>query len=491
MGIIQKQSSRSVIILTLSFAIGAINLLFLYKTFFTKDEVGLTRVLLDVTVLLSSFAALGAPSIIIKFFPFYRDYTKPKQNDLFFITGLLTLMGFGLMCVLVHTNQHLIIKKYSANAPLLVNYFYLVYGYCFFYIVYGWLEAIAWSHKITTTSNLLRELVVRLSTTVFILLYALHVVNFKVFLWLISLSYALPCIILAYIITKRYGLPLVASISSVTKRINKRMRNFGMFVLLGLMFGALGRVFDSIFLASNNGLADTFIFTIAAYFAAVLEIPQRSIVNISTPVLADCWKEHNIKNIQDIYAKSSVTLLLCGCVIFGLLWINVNNLIAYLGPDYASIKYALLFLLLTKVVDMSTGVNGQIIITSNLYKYDFYFSILLTVIMIVSSYFLIKSYGLLGAAISNLITFSIYNIVRCVFLYYHYKLQPFTSNSLVVVGCCTVSIAITYLLPTFSIFYVDAFIRTALYLVVLLPVIYVVNPVPHVKALVLGYLSKR
>jgi O-antigen/teichoic acid export membrane protein len=489
MGIIQKQSSKSVFILAASFIIGAINLLFLYKQFFTKDEVGLTRVLLDITILLSSFAALGSNGILIKFFPFYRDYTKPKQNDLFFFTALMGLIGFLLIIVFVHCNQHLIVKKYIAKAPLLVNYFYLVYSYCFFYLLFGWLEAIAWCYKITTTSNFLRELVVRLSTSLFIVLYIFKVISFKVFLTLVSLSFALPSIILFYSIQKKQPIHFFAKFSKVTIRFKKRLISFATFTLLGLGLNVLARVFDTIFISSNNGLADAFLFTIAAYFATLLEIPQRSIANISVPVLADSWKEKNLNNIQDIYTKSSATLLLIGIAMFGLLWINVNNIIGFLGVDYIAVKYVIFYLGITKVLDMSTGVNGQIITTSNLWKFDFYTSVMITVVAIVTNYFLIKGYGIEGAAIGNFITFFFYNAVRCYFLYKKFKLQPFTINSFYIVALGVGSIAITYLLPAFKNIYFDSICRSTLFLAIFIPLLYKINPVPDLKEMILSKMN--
>ena len=71
MGIIQKQSIRSSIIIMLGFCVGAFNLLFLAPKVLSSTEFGLTRVITDAAITLATLCTFGASPIVYKFFPFY------------------------------------------------------------------------------------------------------------------------------------------------------------------------------------------------------------------------------------------------------------------------------------------------------------------------------------------------------------------------------------------------------------------------------------
>ena len=79
------------------------------------------------------------------------------------------------------------------------------------------------------------------------------------------------------------------SISPVTSRLKGKMINFGLFVFGAQFLNLLSRTVDTFILASKSerGLEDAAVFTIATYVIALMEIPQRSIISISVPVLAE------------------------------------------------------------------------------------------------------------------------------------------------------------------------------------------------------------
>ena len=90
MGIIGKQSIQSSIFIYIGFAIGALNTLVLFqnKNYFTLDQFGLTKVLVDVSLLIGMLCTLGTAPAAVKFYPFYNSYLPKKENDLPFITLL-------------------------------------------------------------------------------------------------------------------------------------------------------------------------------------------------------------------------------------------------------------------------------------------------------------------------------------------------------------------------------------------------------------------
>ncbi|HBS11632.1 MAG TPA: sugar isomerase, partial [Flavobacteriaceae bacterium] len=72
MGIVQKQSFTNSIILFLGFAIGGLNVLFLYTNFLHEDYFGLINYLLSTANIILPLMMFGMQHTIIKFFSSYK-----------------------------------------------------------------------------------------------------------------------------------------------------------------------------------------------------------------------------------------------------------------------------------------------------------------------------------------------------------------------------------------------------------------------------------
>ena len=85
------------------------------------------------------------------------------------------------------------------------------------------------------------------------------------------------------------------------------------------------------------------------------------------------------------------------------------------------------------IIDMGTGVNQQIIGTSTLWRFEFLCGVILLSLAIPLNIILVKRYGIIGAAYSNLIAFSIYNLIRLYFLWVKFNLMPFSARTIYVI----------------------------------------------------------
>lgn len=72
MGIVIRQSIKTTIVTYIGFAIGYVNTLFLFPLVLSKEQIGLTRLLISVSFLFATFASLGAGNIPNKFSIFQR-----------------------------------------------------------------------------------------------------------------------------------------------------------------------------------------------------------------------------------------------------------------------------------------------------------------------------------------------------------------------------------------------------------------------------------
>lgn len=467
-------------------------MLVLAPKYLGPELLGLTRVITDAGITLATLATFGSIPVIYKFFPFYKSYLSKEKNDLPFITGLVCLAGFGIVCLTGWLADDLIVRKYSERAPLFVQYKWLVYPFCFFMMVYMWLESFAWSFQKSVLSNALREILPRVFFSVLMGLFITALISVDGFVFLFSFSYILPVIILFFVLRGTGSFLFNKQISPVTNRLGNRMVNFGLFIFGAHFLNLLSRTIDTFILAAkgDRGLVDTAVFTIATYIVTLMEVPQRSINSVTIPILAEAWKDRNMNRISSIYKKSVETMMVIGLGMFSLMWLNVHNLASFLGKDFSGIELVVLFMGIGKLFDLCTGANGLIIGTSSYWKVDFLTNVIYTVIALPLNYFLISYFGLMGAAYSGLISIVLFNLMRLLFLYFKFGMQPYTVRSLVTVITIAASVLIVYQLPKQSNFIVDTAIRSAIFLLFFVPAIYFIKTSEEVNALINKYLKK-
>ena len=209
-----------------------------------------------------------------------------------------------------------------------------------------------------------------------------------------------------------------------------------MFSMQALIFGGiiittLGQTIDGIIIASLLGLADTGVYTLSLYMANLIQIPQRSIQTISIGVLVRNWKEKNYTEITRIYQRSCINMLLISLFIFGNMWLNIADGLTVLNVfDKYSAGIPLVFIFgIIRVIDAGTGVNGQVIVTSTFWRFEFFSGIIMLALRIPLSYIFVKNYGIVGSAYSDLISLSVYNFIRFEFLRRKFDMQPFSSKT--------------------------------------------------------------
>jgi O-antigen/teichoic acid export membrane protein len=498
MGIIQKQGVKSSFYIMLGFVIGALNLLVLFPLFFSKNDQGLVRAMIDIGATLSVFCTLGTLPVIYKFNPFYNQYLGPQRNELPFITLIVNLIGFGLLLIIGWQEKDYIIRKLG-KSPSLAQYFNYVYPYTFFLLLFYWLEAFAWGLRKGVYTNFLRETAIRILTTILVVAYGFHWITLPQFIFLFSFIYAVPVVLLFINIikTKQWSLRAFA-ISNVTKRLKGKMISFAVFVFAGQFFNLFARTNDTFMIVGLRGLSDAGIFAIATYVSAILEIPQRSLNAISIPVLAQSWKDKNFANIKHIYHKSVSNLLVIGLMLFGLIWLNIENLVAFLNwvsqnqsGGYDSISKLIFILGIAKLIDLATGVNGQIIGTSNYWKFDFFTNLLYILLSIPLNYYLILNYSLEGLAYSNLIALTLYNTIRFLFLYKKFNLQPYTLKHGVFLLASIILMLSIHQLPMASNFVINIVIQSLSFGIGFYMLTQWINPAPEILAIIRNFFLKH
>lgn len=433
---IRKRSLKAAVWIYVGFLIGAVNTYFLtHKSWFTTDQNGLTRVMIDISILICGFSTLGVTTYLFKFFPYYKDNIEDRKNDILGLALMVALTGFVLTSIGLIAIEPLVVRKFSEKSILLVEYFYWCLPMACFILLYNILESYAYGYHQGVLTSLLKETVLRFYTFVVIVLKVLGFISFNTFIILFAFQYALIVIILAVYLKINNQLWINFKTSRVTSKYRKKIISVMGLTFIVAVVMVLRSSIDGIVLAAKQDLGKVGIFGLAAYMVSVMQAPFRSMVAVTIPILSRAWKSKDVKEINRIYKRSSINLLTFSLLVFFCIWLNFDQAIHFFGinPEYLEGKWVFFILGMVTMIEMGSGVNAQIIGTSVYWRFELWTSILLTALIIPLSYTLTVRYGIIGPAIANIISFSIYNYIRFHFLWKKFNMQPFSRKTIEVI----------------------------------------------------------
>jgi O-antigen/teichoic acid export membrane protein len=431
---IRRQSIISSILVYIGFALGLLNT-YLYAKGFTEAEYGLIGSFQAFATLMFSFSNIGITYYIYKFYPYYNDNLPPDKNDMITLALVTSLTAFAFVVLSGLVFKDFVIRKYSENSPEVIYYYYWLFPFGFGLSVFSILEAFAWQLRKSVLTNFLKEILFRLFATILIVLLFFRVIkSFDLFIKIYAFTYiGIALSLLGYLIVTR-KIHLTLSISRVTKKFFKKLMGAVFFIWFGTLVFNIAGVFDTLVIGAvvTSGMANVGIYSLAQNMSSLVFAPQRAIVSAAIPILAQAWKDKDYDKINRIYQRSSINQLIFAIAIFLLIWMNFTDgvLTFHLKPGYLDARIIFLFIGITKVIDMGTGVNSQIIATSTFWKVEFISGIVLLLLTIPLNYLLTKQYDTIGTAIAGLISITIYNCIRYFFLWKKFNMQPFTTKSL-------------------------------------------------------------
>lgn len=432
MGEIKKQGISNSIIIILGAIIGAFNVMFLFPNILPDEYFGLTRVLVEVTYIILQFGLLGGSSAIIRF------WSKVDKGKYLFKYVLKHSLLFSLLVVLfISLFKNQIIDFYLDKSPLISEHYNTIYVLFISTLLFEIFSATSVAMLKTQVPIFLKEVFIRVYVTFIILIYYYKLIEEFTFINLFVLGYVLIGIIIAFYVLKNKKL-LKPSITTLPLEIKKEVFKFRLASFFnGLSSGIVNRL-DILMIAAlvnnglieSNGLRSVAIYSIALYTSTLIEIPSRGIFTISSPMISTFWTSNDLKSISSVYKKSSISLLIIALLLFLLLSLNLDHLLSFLKDSFIAAKPVILILGISKVFNMLLGVNNIILSTSKHYIIGSYTMMGLIILTFSLNYWLIPLYGINGAAAGSFVSLVVYNLVSFFFLWYKFKLQPFSINTL-------------------------------------------------------------
>jgi O-antigen/teichoic acid export membrane protein len=462
LGVIQSQTSKNTAISFAGLALGALNILYLYRVYFTIEEFGLINLLASMSVVYSQLSALGTVNTILRFFPFFKSEDKRHQGFLAWVSTI-ALAGFLLLTLLYVILKPLIEGAFRENSLIFLEYYFTLIPLSFFVLMFSVLESIARAIHKTVISAFLRDVGLRLLTTAGILMVAAKIINFREFVYFFIFANGLILLVLFIDILRGKEFKYNLDFKSIPRIKVKEMFKYGLYSLLAFSSYYIALNIDRIMLGSMVSVEIVGVYTIFLFVATVIAFPTRSLSRISVPVIADSWKRQDLKNINTIYKKTSLILLIVGSLIFIGIMVNEHNIMKILNkPEYYGHFGIFVFLGLSFLIDATGGVNSDILSTSDKYRYDTLFNFIFLLAVVIFNFVFIPLFGGTGAAIGTTLAMLIFNFSKWYFIKKKYGMQPFGVKHLYVLLIAGFTLALGLLLPELPHFILDVLYRSVI-----------------------------
>lgn len=489
MGVIKRQGIKNVFITYFGVIIGGVSTLYIQPELLSIDELGFTRNLYNFSFLLSLAIPLGLPSIILKFYPEFKQQETFKNYILgfiliyFFIASIFTVSLFFIF-------KNYILQLYTTESHLFITYFFCVIPMSLIIALNSSITCLSQSANKSTVPSLFNDVFSRLVVILITVLYYYRIISFNQYVAIYVLIYFIVTLILiSYLYS--YGLISFKIKFFIFESIQlKKIINFGLFLCI-ISFASFGlRSIDSIFLGFYS-LSNVAIYTTAAFLAMFIEVPLGSLDRISQGNITDNFLKNNMEEVSTIYSESVKYLLVLG----GFMFLGINTcskyLFEFLPPEYSSSLHLVLILSFGSLVNVSTGLNSSILNYSNQYKKGCLLLLSIFILTVILDILFIPTYGLLGAAIITASVSVIFNLAKFLFIYYKFNFQPYNMNSLKIVGVIVIGFIIVWFMPTFTKYSIlNIIINGGLISLFYITCIYKLNIVPELFTMITSKFNK-
>ena len=425
MGIVLRQSFKNVVATYLGFAIGALNTLFLFTYFLSKAQYGLVSYVTSTATILSPLIAFGVNNTLVRYYTAYRDKKEQAQFNLMLCFLPLLIIVPATFVGIIGYEQ--IAQWLSAKNEEVRDYVFLIFltsiAMAYFEIAYAWTRV----QLKTVFGNFLKEVFHRVGVMLLLLAIYLQLIDFYQLIWGVFWVYALRMLLMfvfAFYVRRpqfAWGLP----------KNKKEVFLYSLFVILSGSVASVLMDIDKFMLNQYLPIGEIAVYNVAIFTATVIAIPYRSMYQIVSPLTAQFMNQSKPKELSDLYKRSTVNTYFVSMVICVLIIVNAQQCYALLpDKDYSTGLTVLVIISVVKLSDALVGFNNAVLLNSPYYRTVLFLGVFLVIGTVLMNMWLIPLYGINGAGLATLIAFSSYNLLKSVFVYRKYNLQPFYKETL-------------------------------------------------------------
>lgn len=421
--------------------------LFILPQTTTPENIGFIRYIYSYSNLIIIFVHFGTPYVILKY---YHSF-KPKERNIYnFFILLVSLVGFlllgGITAVshylfdfnifkvykTINTASYIILFTFASSLVVSINNFFIYkskpqfstplatlisrLGLFICCIFLGW--------NIININSVATGIVISQFCTLFYFIYLVYrTTDFK-----ISLSFKFK--------------EQVSSFKETIKYLS--------FTFISSLGGKVTAYIDEIMVASILGFSFSGAYGIGLLLASIINIPYTSIAKLLNPKINFLLKHKEHNKLESIYKQSSYIGFLISTTLYTSLYLGAQFLFSIIpnGHFYSSSINILGILGFAHIINMTFGLNSDIISFSTYYRFHLYSILILGILTIILNYLFIGYWGMSGAAMSTVLATLIFNLFKFLVIKSKFNIIPFSIHTF-------------YQLVSFAIsFYISSLIKT-------------------------------
>uniref|UniRef100_UPI004048B8A1 lipopolysaccharide biosynthesis protein n=1 Tax=Algoriphagus sp. TaxID=1872435 RepID=UPI004048B8A1 len=442
------QSIQTTLFSYVGVVLGYINVLWLYPYALDSTQLGIFRTIQDLGLLLVPFAQLGLGHGITRYFP----KLEQNQSALLTFSLLFSFLGFGFVSLFFFGFKEEIVSLFASNSPEVINFLSIVLFIALFSVWNSILDAFARSYVKVGIPTFFREVFLRLLTSVLVALYLLKWIDFDQVMQGLVLVYWLSMLGVTIYMVWLGVFKFDFSWSRFPRGFKSSLLKYSLLTFLATAASTLILKIDSVMISSMLSLEANAIYSIAFYMALVIELPRRAISQVAMPLIADHFAQQRIQEINLLYRQLSNRQLYICLLLFALIWANIDSIYHFVPNReiYQTGKWVVLIIALGKLVDVAFSLNSEILVFSAYYRFNLILTVSMSVLLIATNYLLIPLLGIEGAATGSAAIMLAYNLVKYGYLKWRLNLDPFSLETLKILGVGILTVASLYLSPAFS-----------------------------------------
>ncbi|QHI36655.1 hypothetical protein IMCC3317_20180 [Kordia antarctica] len=487
---VSSQTLKFSIINYIGAAIGIVSTLFIYPN--NKEFLGIMRYIFDGAQILMAFFVFGTSQSLVNYFPRFKD-SEEKRNIFFSSTLLIVIVNsilFSIIFLLLANSLSSVLSDFQA------------FDYIGYSIIVGFAFAMmdlskrqASNYKRIAIPTVLERFSIKIFFPIIFLLLLGGIITVETG----KIIYVICFVILLFI-----ALLYVKKVAKINFNFNhkkvfdrsfrKEYIKYSVFAFFSILGSLLAFKIDGIMvpnLIEVNAMTANGTYSIGVVLAATLAIPAIGLYTIYSPIITEYIAKDDIVSLGKKYQEVSKLLFAIGGFLLCCIFLGVDDLFSILPTQENLLDTIPIILILSfnVVIDMSTSFNSHILLYSKYYRFNMVAIAVLVVLNVSLNIYFIKylNLGIEGAAYATLISMTLYNSVKLIFIYSKYKIQPFTIKHILLLGAFLGSVSLLNMIPTTNYVILDIILKVGTCMLFNGFVIYKLRMIPYVN----DWISKR
>ena len=489
MGVVVRQGLKSSAVQYSGVAFGVVAILFIYPQ--ARATYGVVQVIIAAAQLLVPVAMLGSYALAVRYYPAFREPDAGRQGLLTLLFGVLAV-GMLLVGALWPLLDDLIVDHLFARADPA--------GRRFLHLILPMVALVAAGRLVANYTTNFRRIVVptileqfsfKLTLPVLVVLHVVGLLSVAGVVYGTLAHYVLVVLgLVAYLAS--LGQLRLPRVSPAIWARRREMAGFAGYSLASHIGGNFAFQIDIVLVSAFLGFEAAGQYSILRFMAEVIAKPLADLRSVTAPLISEAWTRGDLAYLQQTYRKSSDNLLLISGYVFAGITVCFPALtrVAAHGDALAAGFATFVLLGLARLVDAGTSVNDSLIIYSPRYRFNLVALALLAAVSLSLNVWLIPRLGLVGAGVSMLVAFGLYNGAKVLFAGVAFGLWPFGKTTFEVGCALVVATALAWAVPLPPVWWLEIAVRGGVLSAVLGAYVWWRPPSPELRGLMSNALGR-